>query len=406
MTEKKLYNEAQTIQNDLVEYRRFLHAHAETGFALKNTVRFVEEKLKGMGYAPVACGKSCLVACVGQAAQNKGAGKAFLLRADMDALPITEKSGVPFACKTGNMHACGHDMHTAMLLGAARLLKTHERELKGRVKLVFQPAEETLEGAKAAIAAGVLKDPDVGGATTLHVMTASPLKSGTLVVFSEGVSAPAADYFTITVKGKSCHGSTPQNGVDAINAAAHILVALQEIAARELSVSDDCVLTVGNVQGGTAPNVIADLVKMQGTLRSYTEEVRERTKKRLSEICASVAKAFRARAKVTFDSGCPTLVNDGALSHLAEKVARETLGTERVLTTAGLGGGTNARGGGSEDFAYISHQIPSVALALAAGERGKGFDYPLHHPKVRFDESVLPIGSAVLAAMAFRYFER
>ena len=406
MTGKELYKEAENVQGELVEYRRFLHAHAETGFALKKTVRFVKANLEKMGYAPVACGKACIVACVGNGSgERENTKKAFLLRADMDGLPIVEKSGVSFACKTGNMHACGHDMHAAMLLGAARLLKAHERELKGTVKLLFQPAEETLEGAKAAIAAGVLKDPDVGGATTLHVMTASEMKSGTLVVFSKGVSAPAADYFTITVKGKGCHGSTPHNGVDALTAAAHILVALQEIAARELSVSDDCVLTVGTAQGGTAPNVIPDLVKMQGTLRAYTEQARARLKKRLSEICVAVAKAFRARAKVTFDSGCPTLVNDERLSLLAENVARETLGVDRVLTTAEMGGG-NARGGGSEDFAYISHQTPSVALALAAGEREKGFEYPLHHPKVRFDESVLPIGSAVLAAMAFRFFEK
>ena len=400
MKKTNILKEAEEIRSELIFWRRYLHEHAETGFGLGTTLKCVQEELEQMGYAVERCGKSGLVATV-----SATKGKTFLLRADMDALPIAEKTEEPFACKTGNMHACGHDMHTAMLLGGAKLLKKHEKELEGCVKLLFQPAEELLEGAKDCIANGVLKNPEVNGGIMLHVMTDVPFPAGTAIVSSAGGSAPAADYFRIEVRGKSCHGSAPWNGVDALTVAAHTVLALQEIPAREISLATPAVLTIGSMQAGTAGNVVADSAVLEGTLRAFDEETRENIKKRLSEISERVAKAFRAKAVVRFGGGCPTLVNDGELSAFAEKSARELLGGNAVFTSVALSGGATRKSGGSEDFAYISHEVPSVMIALAAGETEKGYRYPLHHPKARFDESALSVGAALYAHIAIEWLK-
>lgn len=377
----------------MIFFRRELHKRAEIGFDLVKTVEFVEEQLTKMGYAPKRIGKSGIVATVG-----KGK-KVFLLRADMDALPVKEQSGEPFACKNGNMHACAHDMHTAMLLGAAKLLKEREDALRGQVKLLFQPAEEILEGAKDVLRAGVLQDPTPQGAMMIHCMTAVDLKTGTAII-AKGTSAPAADFFQIDVQGKGCHGSAPWNGIDALTVAARIVLGLEELAARELSVAEPAVLTVGSLQAGKAGNVIADRAEISGTLRAFDEGVRSQVKKRMEEIAKGIAKAFRAKVNITYGGGCPTLVNDESLSILAENSAKKLLGEGSVFNSQTLGGDTRKNSGGSEDFAYISHEVPSVMLALAAGERKEGYSYPLHHPKVCFDEACLPVGSALYAQIA------
>lgn len=391
----QILSQAKKLQPTLAGYRRFLHENAEVGFDLPKTAEFVEKTLQDMGYTPKRIAKNCLLATIGKP-NEKGA---FLLRADMDALPIKEKSGEKFACKTGNMHACGHDMHTAMLLGVARLLKDNETKLRSEIKLLFQPAEEILQGAKLAVESGVLEN--VYGAMMIHVTVDTPLKSGALVVSSGGVTAPAADYFKVQITGKGCHGSAPWNGVDALNAGAHILVSLQSISAREIPLSSPATLSVGTFHAGVAGNAIADKAIFSGTLRAFDEEMREKIKKRILEITKNVATAFRAKGKVAFEGGCPTLLNDSALSGFVETQARAILGKNAVYTSASLAGGETAkRNGGSEDFAYISQRVPSVMLALSAGATDEGYAYPLHHPKVRFNDDVLYIGTAVLAHTA------
>ena len=376
--------------------RRWLHTNAETGFNLTKTLEYVKNRLTELGYTPIKCGKAGLYATVGSGS------KTILLRADMDALPIREDSGLSIASQNGNMHACGHDMHTAMLLGAAKLLMDHKKELGGTVKLMFQPAEEIFEGAKDMIQNGILQDPKPDAALMIHVTAALPLPAGTVIVSAPGVSAPAADYFTIDVTGKGCHGSAPQNGVDALTAAAHILIALQELTARELPASAEAVLTVGKMESGSAANAIANSAKMSGTIRTYDEETRVFVKKRLADISRGIAAAFRAEAEVEFGSGCPTLINDAALSGKVYDTLLPLLGKDRVLSAAVMG---STKGGGSEDFAYVSQEVPSLMLALAAGEPDKGFPYPQHHPKVIFDESVLPIGAVVLAHCALEFLK-
>ena len=390
--------EAKEIEDEILENQRYLHRNAEVGFELLKTTEYVKNKLEELGCDVTPCGKNGLVALIG-----KNEGKTILLRADMDALPIKEEADVECACSTGNMHACGHDFHTAMLLGAAKLLKTHENEINGTVKLMFQPAEEILSGAKNMIENGVLENPKPDGALMIHVMAGLPLKTGTIVV-ANGISAPAADYFTINIQGKGCHGSTPQQGVDALTIGAHTLIALQEIKARELGVSDEATLTIGKMNGGTTGNVIADKTVLEGTLRAYDEEVREHIKKRISEITQGIADTFRGKGTADFGNGCPPLKNDGNLSQEIEGYLTDAFGEEWVLNTEKMGGRTN-KSGGSEDFSYISQEVPSVMLALAAGNSGEGYIYPQHHPKVRFDEKVLPIGSSVLAHSAFSWLE-
>ena len=398
MTKELILQEAQGLQEEIRAHRLWLHAHAETGFDLVETKPYVRKALEDMGYTVSDCGKAGLVTSVG-----KPGGKCFLLRADMDALPIREESGVDFACQTGNMHACGHDLHTAMLLGAAKILKTHEEELPGLVKLMFQPAEEIFEGSRDMISQGLLENPTPEGAMMIHVMAGMPIPAGTVIVSSPGVSAPAADYFTIRVQGKGCHGSAPQNGIDPLTAACHILLALQELHARELPPSQEAVLTFGTFHGGDTGNVIPDSVTMGGTIRTYSEETRSFLKTRMTEMAQSVAAAFRATAEVTFGSGCPTLVNDRSLSEQLAQWTGDLLGPQRSFTTAQLNGGKPSRGGGSEDFAYVSQEVPSVMLALAAGEPDQGFPYPQHHPKVIFDDSVLSTGAAVFAHCALAF---
>ena len=398
MTKEQILSEAAALQNDIKTHRQWLHRHAETGFDLTETKPYVKAELEKMGYCVSECGKAGLIATVG-----KPGGKVMLLRADMDALPIAEETDVDFACTNGKMHACGHDMHTAMLLGAAKLLKKHESELGGLVKLMFQPSEETFEGGKDMIEAGALENPRPDAAMMIHVAAGMPMPAGTVVISAPGVSAPAADYFTIKVQGKGCHGSAPQNGIDPLTAAAHILIALQEIHARELSASEEAVLTVGTFHAGEVGNVIPDTVTMGGTIRTYDEKTRAFLKKRMTAISQGIAAAFRATAEVTFGSGCPTLVNDKALSDKVTGYLKDLLGPHGAFTTVELSGGKPSRGGGSEDFAYVSQEVPSLMLALAAGEPGKGYAYPQHHPKVKFDESVLSTGAAVFTYCAMQY---
>lgn len=398
-----LLQEALSMQDDLVSIRRHLHRHPETGLHLKETKNYVKKELLSMGYEPEDCGTCGLTALIG----GTTPGKTFLIRGDMDALPFPEETDLDFRSQTNAMHACGHDMHTAMMLGAARLLKSHEHEIHGTIKLMFQPGEEIFEGSKDMIADGVLEHPHVDAAMMLHVMTGLPIPTGTAIVCTGGVSAPAADYFTIQIQGKGCHGSTPCNGVDPINIAAHIITALQEIHARELGITDNAALTFGTIHGGTAPNAIPDIVELAGTIRTYDEELRSYLKNRVVEIAECVAATFRGTAKVIWGSGCPTLINDPALAESTIEYTRELLGTKQAFSTSQLSTLSNEKNvsktTGSEDFAYISQKVPSIMISLAAGNSKEGYHYPLHHPKVTFDEKALSYGSAIYAYVALHY---
>ena len=259
------------LQPWLEEVRHDLHRHPEVGFELSYTKERVKRELEEMGFTPEDCGKCGLVVLLG----GKKPGKTILLRADMDALPVREEAEVDFASEyEGKMHGCGHDMHTAMLLGAARILKENEDQIAGTVKLVFQPAEEIFKGSEDMIAAGVLENPKVDAAVMFHVVAAMPMPSGMVLVPKGGISMASCEQYHITVKGKGGHGSMPHAAIDPITAAAHIHLALQEINSREIDGNEFGVFTTGKFQAGDVSNVIPDTAQMWGTIRTQDPEGR------------------------------------------------------------------------------------------------------------------------------------
>ena len=401
MDEKIILEEAEAILEELQDIRRTLHQHPEVGFDLKFTKAFVKDKLEEMGYEPQELGKAGLVALAG----GRKPGKTILLRADMDALPISEEAEVDFASKeAGKMHACGHDMHTAMLLGAAKLLKKHEDEIEGIVKLEFQPAEEIFQGSPDMLQAGLLENPHVDAAIMLHVIAGMPMPSGVIMVPGGGISAASCEQYHITVKGKGGHGSAPHNSIDPITAAAQLHIALQEINSRELDANDYGVFTTCRFEAGMSSNVIPDTAQMWGTIRTVEEQNRigEYIKKRITEISQSIATAFRCEAEVEFYDFCPCMVIDKELSEAVLRHATELLGSGAMDLTQISGG---KAGGGSEDFAFVSHHVPTASMFITAGNSKEGYLYGQHNPKVRFDDSILHYGAAAYAYIALRWLQ-
>ncbi len=394
MLEKIVY-EAKIIQEYLVEHRRFLHENAEAGMDLPVTADYVEKELSEMGYKPERICPSCIVAVL----EGKKPGKTVLLRADMDALPFAEKNDEPFRSKTPNMHACGHDMHTAMLLGAAKILKDHESELEGTVKFMFQPGEEIFKGAAAMIEAGVLSDPDVDMAMMIHVGTGLPVPDG---IFSKPVKGPfsaTSDRFSITVNGKGGHGALPERSVDPLIPAATILLGLQEINTREISSLDPVVITVGKIEGGSAPNIIPDSVSMEGTIRTFSNKLRDVVKKRIDEVSRGIAIAYRSGADVTFDSGCPSVVIDEEGAEVFMEAVTEMFGEDSLFPV-------DSRIPASEDFAFITENVPGIMVIMSAGYTKDGYFYPPHHPGVKFSENPLYKGAAAYAGFALKWLSK
>lgn len=392
---KELLSEAQQLQPELVSVRRTIHQHPETGFDVVQTKAIVKKKLTEMGYIPQDMGKAGLVAEIGTP------GKTILLRADMDALNMQEQAEVDYCSQIpGKMHGCGHDMHTAMLLGAAKLLKAHEQELKGTVRLEFQPAEEIFQGSPDMIAAGVLNHVDA--AMMIHVTAGMPLPSGTFLVAGGGISSTSCEQYHITVKGKGGHGSTPHEAIDPITAAAHIHIALQEINARELEGNQFGIFTTGRFEAGKASNVIPDTAEMWGTIRTTDADnaVGKLIRTRMEEISKGTAAAFRCTAEVEFYDYCPCMVIDPTLSADVLRYM-QALFEERAMDLSVVSGGK--AGGGSEDFAFVSHHVPTVSMFLSAGSTLDGYMFGQHHPKVRFDDSVLYCGSAAFAYNAIQW---
>lgn len=394
--EEIIRKESEELQEYLVSIRRKLHTCPEIGFNLKKTVSVVKEELIKMGITPSDCGENGICALFGE----KTDGKTILLRADMDALKIKEENELEFASKNGNMHACGHDMHTSMLLGAAKILKKHEKELNGRVKLMFQPAEELLEGSKHMIESGILDNPKVDAAVMIHVMSGVPFDTGSVIVSPAGISAPAADYFEITVNGKSSHSSTPHLGINALTAAANLIVSLNEICSLIVPMTEQAVLAVCSLEAGSAANIIPDKAVIKGSLRSFDESVRERLKENIRKYSAGNEITFGTKNEVIFTSGCPTLVNDLKVSETIAESMKKLLGN-KAISLKNIDSKSRSSSSGSEDFAYVSQKVPSVMIALAAGNTKNGYINPLHHPKTMFDETALSVGAAVYSYSAF-----
>ena len=393
--------EAEGFKDEIIRHRRHIHENPEVGLSLPLTKEYVISVLKEYGYEPMEYGESGIAALAG----GKKPGKCIMLRADMDALPIAEESGVDFASKNkGCMHACGHDNHTAMLLGAAKLLKLHEDEIEGTVKLLFQPGEECLRGAKEMINAGILEDPHVDAALMFHDIAGSPVKEGCIGVFGPGAVYASADWFEINIQGVGGHGSAPEWTHDPVGTMCAIYQGILEIIAEHRAPSDACTMTVGRLSAGTTGNIIPDSAYMQGTIRTFSEAVREKLKKDLVLMAEYIAKAKGVTATVTFGDACPPLVADGAFKKSFLASMKELFG-EEALDMDQVWGGAFKRTTSSEDFAYFSEKVPSGIGWIFLGDSREGRKWSCHNPKVLFNDAYLYRGSAayVKAALDWLY---
>ena len=389
----EIINQAKEMKEELVNFRRTIHSNPEVGATLPKTKAYVIDKLKEFGYNPTEICESGIVTTI----EGSEPGKTFLLRADMDALPVKEATECEFKSNNGYMHACGHDMHTAMLLGAAKLLKQNQKQIKGTVKLVFQPDEEGFTGAKKMIKSGVLKNPDVDAAMAMHVHSGTP---SNMVLCGLGTSIAGCNRFRIIVKGTGCHGAMPELGVDPINIAVHIYISLQEVISREISATNPAVVTIGKFAGGEAPNIIPGEVIMEGTIRSLDKEVGEFIFNRINDIVVSTAKMFRGEAELIELSSVPPLTNNTELAKEVTSYLKDLLGEKSVVLF-------ESGGMGSEDFASYSYEVPSVYLMLGAGTKQENplYGEAMHNPKVVFNEDILVTGAAMHAYSAIMWLK-
>jgi amidohydrolase len=388
----------------LCEWFFWLHRHPELSFQERETAAYVAARLRELGYAPregvglTHTGEPLhsVVAVLGE----DRSGPALALRADMDALPIQEASDVPHASvRSGAMHACGHDSHTAMLLGAAAALKhLDEREpLPGPVVFIFQPAEEAPPGgALGLIEAGVLENPPVGAIFGLH---AGNRDAGTFSI-ANGARNAASDGFKIVVRGKGGHAAAPHKAVDPIVTAAHVVIGLQGIVSRQVAPRQAAVVTVGVIHGGTKNNVIPESVTLEGTVRTLDPEVRDQMPVRISAVAEGIAAAYGASAEVEYRRGYDVLVNEPDMVELARQAIVDIVGEAGLQPAeAGMGG---------EDFSRYVQKVPGAFVNIGTGdpdvppeERGGG-----HNPRWSVDPRALPYGAAFYVALAKRYFAR
>lgn len=382
---------AERIKPEIIKDRRKFHSEPETGNQLPHTKEYVMRRLLDMGYHPAELCESGIVATI-TGGKNE---KCILLRADMDGLKVEEKTNLVFRSMNGNMHACGHDMHTAMLLGAAKLLREFQEELGGTVKLVFQPDEEGFTGAKAMLAAGVLKDPAPQAAMALHVHSGTP--SGMLLC-GRGVTMAGCTLFRITVKGIGCHGAMPETGIDPLNIAAHIFIALQEINARETPAKQPAVITIGKMSGGQAPNIVPQEAVLEGTIRTFDRDLTNRILSRIETISTHIAEAFRGQASVQELASAPPLKNDVSLANQMADYAEELFGQESVYRM-------DDGGMGSEDFASYTYELPCSYILMGAGAVAENplYGLPMHNEKVVFNEDILTRGAALHTYCALRW---
>ena len=374
----------------LTSTRRAIHQFPELGFQEVRTAGLVAERLRALGLEVTT-----EVAKTGVVALLRGTrpGRTLLLRADMDGLPVQEATGAPYAStRPGQMHACGHDGHVAMLLGAAQCLAARRDRLAGAVKLVFQPAEEGPGGAEPMIRAGVLEAPRVDAAFGLHLMNDFPL--GT-VALSAGPVMAATDRVTLLVRGRGGHGAAPHQAIDSVLVAAHIVTALQAIAAREVSPTVPVVVTIGTIHGGFRYNVIAPEVELAGTVRSFDAKLRTELPGRIERIARGVASGFGAEVDVAYELGYPATVNDAAMTELARAAAATVVGDAGAVTMTPIMGG--------EDMSYFLEKVPGCFAFIGSANAARGLDHPHHSPRFDFDEAALPIGVQVLVRTAERY---
>jgi amidohydrolase len=378
---------ARALQDQITAWRRDIHRHPELGFQEHRTAQLVAGALRAMGLrVETGVGKTGVVGYLGEGHPAIG------IRADMDALPLQETNDTPYASQTpGVMHACGHDAHVAILLGVAELLSDLQDRPPGEIRFLFQPCEEAWDdecksGAVRMIEEGALDGLDA--VIALHVDSESPAGR---IEMGEGKTTAAVDSFAATIEGTGCHGAYPHRGVDPIFILAQVISAIHGIRARRINPVRPSVISIGSVHGGEASNVIPSEVKINGTIRSYDEDTREQLHRELDR-AMSVARALGADYQLTVEKGFPCTYNDPEIAALIRQVAKEMLGADSLHSPE--------PGMGAEDFSYMAREVPGAMFMLGAqiGEEHR----PHHNPTFDLDESVLPVGAAVLAETARR----
>lgn len=373
------------VLSEVIEWRRYLHQIPETGIDLPKTSEYicgVLDKL-GIAYEKGVGLESAIVATI---KGGNGQGKTIALRADMDALPMREETGLDFASKTENMHACGHDGHTAILLGAAKVLNDIKDKFSGEIIFLFQPGEEISAGAEPMIKAGCLNGVDA--VMGIHIGNISTEGKPGIALFSKGSMMACLDKWTMKIKGVGSHGAYPHNSHDPVVMTANIISALQTIVSRELDPVDPGVITIGKVSGGTAYNIIPEEVELEGTARSVKQETREYIAKRIGEVAKHIAQASKGEIEYDYTFGAPPVVNDEEFTSSAMESARKVLGEENVqlMDNPVMGG---------EDFAYYLKEVPGTFIFLSNPLEIDGQYYPHHNPKFAIDEDYFDRGIAL-----------
>lgn len=381
------------VESYIIKCRRDLHKIPEIGFDLPKTSAYVANELKNMGIEfQQNIGISGIVAII----RGNKEGKTIALRADMDALPIKEETGLEFASKNGNMHACGHDAHTATLLGVAKVLSENKNEINGNVKLIFQPAEEGPGGAKPMLDDGAFENPKVDAVIGLHVGNlADNVRKGTIIVCYDNMMA-CLDRFKVKLIGKGCHGAYPQTGVDPVVMTSYFLAAIQSIISREIAATDSAVITVGKINGGQAYNIIPEYVELEGTVRAVDQNIRENVDKRLKEITKGITESMRGTYEYDYTYGYPPVVNDEEFTKNFVESAKKVIPEEDIIVM-------KKPSMGGEDFAYYLQEVPGTFIFLNNPEPVDGQCYPHHNPKFNIDESLLIRGAALLINGALNY---
>ncbi len=379
------------IQSWLVNLRRDFHRHPEPSLEEIRTSKIIEEQLIKMG---IKIERVCETGIIG-ILEGKDSGKVIALRADMDALSVTEKTDLPFASETpGLMHACGHDFHVSMLLGAAKLLSQMTNEFNGTVKFIFQPAEELALGAKNLIKNGVLKNPDVDFVFGMHIWSDVPVNK---VVVQQGALMAGADTWNLTITGKSAHGSSPWQGKDAIVCAATVIQSLQTIVSRTNDVRSPIVINIGTIKGGERFNVIPGSVQMEGMNRTFSSDTREKLPQWIEKIVKSTCEAYDCEYEFSYNPMTAVVINDEKGTKLVKNSLAKILGEDAFASSEKIMG--------SEDFSEYLEQVPGVLMLLGGRNEEKGCCYSQHSNFFDVDEDALPIGTASYVQVALDYLK-
>lgn len=389
------WKECKDLQEEIVAMRRELHKIPELGFNLPKTREFVVKKLDEIGIPYTLSKKDSSIIATMKCGKP---GKVLALRADMDALPITEDTGLAFtSTHPGCMHACGHDTHTAMLLGAIKVLYPHREELSGEIRFFFQTAEELAKGSAVVIENGGMEGVDAVFGIHIGSILDKNIPAGTIACIPGPIMA-SYDRFVLDVKGVGCHASTPEKGIDPINIASHIVLALQTINAREIAATDAGVITMGMIRGGEQYNAIPSTVHIEGTTRALKEDIRQKLAKRIGEIAKTTAEAFGGSVDYTMDWGAPPVINDKDMALFAQDAIRDIFGEHMVTyrESPNMGG---------EDFALYLQKAPGAFMFLSSTNPVKKTDYPHHNPKFDVDEDVFWMGSASFVAIAEKFLK-